>query len=289
MKVQVNEISIPTPNGYSLSAYRFSPKNDIGQTLVISSATGVLQKYYAKFATFFTDHGFTVYTFDYQGIGRSSGDASQLKKLSVDLKSWGQNDQASVVAYAKKEKPEAVITLVTHSVGGQLLGFNPNHHLLNKVVMVASQGGYWKDFKGIHLPKMWLLWHVIIPSLTPLFGFFPSKKLGLFENLPKNMVYQWAEWGKKKEYMMHFYDKGDHYFDAVKVPILSWSFAQDSFAPKKTVDWMTDQYRNALLERIHYISENRTEQVKHFGFFKPLFKEPLWKKTLQWILNDNLQ
>ncbi|VAW09974.1 hypothetical protein MNBD_BACTEROID03-1853 [hydrothermal vent metagenome] len=289
MKVQIKELAIPTPNGYSLSASVFFSKNDIGQTLVISSATGVLQRYYSKFASFFAAQGFTVYTFDYQGIGKSGASTARLKKHSEDLKSWGKIDQATVVAFAKKEKPGTLLTLVAHSIGGQLIGFNPNHYLLDKVVMVASQGGYWKNFKGVHLLKMWLLWYVIIPGLTPLYGFFPSKKLGLFENLPKNMVYEWAKWGKEKEYMMHFYDKEDYYFDTVKVAMLSWSFPHDSFAPKKTVDWMTDQYRGAQVKRVHYIPEKGTKQVRHFGFFKLAFKEPLWQQTLQWVLNDNLR
>ncbi len=282
-------MTVQTPKGYSLSATVFFSKNDIGQTLIISSATGVLQKYYSKFASFFANHGFTVYTFDYRGIGKSVGNEAHLKKLSVDLKSWGQNDQAAVVAFAKSKEPNSLLTLVTHSVGGQLIGFNPNHHLLDKVVMVASQSGYWKDFKGIHLPKMWLLWYAIIPALTPMFGYFPSKKLGLFENLPKNMVYEWAKWGKKKEYMMYFHNKEDYFFDAVEIPILSWSFPFDSFAPKKTVDWMTAQYKNARIKRVHHISSNQTGHVKHFGFFKPTFKESLWKQTQQWILTNYIQ
>ena len=97
-----------------------------------------------------------------------------------------------VVAFAKNANPDATITMITHSIGGQLLGFNASHKLTDKVILVASQTGYWKEFKGIHSLKMLFFWHVAIPVLTPIFGCFPSIKMKLFENLPKQMVYEWV-------------------------------------------------------------------------------------------------
>lgn len=197
MKIQIKEITLPTPNGNDIGVVKFSSKKELKETVVISSATGVLQRYYAKFAEYLAIKGCTVYTFDYSGIGKSIDNRKLLKKQS-NLKSWGSNDQATVVAFAKCENRESQLTLITHSVGGQLLGFNPHFNKIDKIIMVASQGGYWKDFKGIHLIKMWLFWYILIPGLTPIFGYFPSKKIGLFENLPKNMAYEWASWGRKK-------------------------------------------------------------------------------------------
>ena len=31
---------------------------------------------------------------------------------------------------------------------------------------------------------MYRQWHLILPLLTPLFGYFPAKRLGLMEDLP---------------------------------------------------------------------------------------------------------
>lgn len=286
MEAQVKELSIQTVDGYSIAVSKFFIKPYSNHALVISSATGVLQKYYSHFASFCASKGVVVYTFDYSGIGKSVSSTRDLKKHSGNLKNWGQQDQASVVALARQEYPEASITLMTHSVGGQILGFNPNHHLLDKVIMVACQSGYWKYFKGFHGLKMWLFWYGLIPFITPLFGYFPAKKLGLFENLPKNMVYEWASWGKKAAYMMHFQNK-DYLFDEIELPILSWSFPNDSFAPRKTVDWLAKQYKNAHVTRLHYPAEKQ-KQPGHFGFFKPSFKELLWEQNLNFILTNSL-
>ena len=282
-------MEIRTANGHSLSVVKFFSKIELNHAIVISSATGVLQKYYSKFANYFALKGFTVYTFDYSGIGNSIHNLKALKEYQGNLRSWGSNDQSAVVALAKKENKKASITLITHSIGGQLLGFNSNYHLIDSSILIASQSGYWKYFNGIHLPKMWLLWHVIIPILTPIFGYFPSKKMGLFENLPKNVVYEWASWGKQEKYMMHFQNKKEYYFDLLKIPILSLSFSGDHFAPRKTVDWLSSQYKNGKIERVHHHITEKEREVKHFGFFKSAFKDPFWGNTLQWILTKRYQ
>lgn len=286
MTATLKELLIETENGQTLVVNKFVASKTSKHTIVISSATGVLQQYYSKFAHFCATHGVTVYTFDYSGIGKSVSSTKALKKYTHNMKSWGQNDQAAIVAFAKKENPDTSLSLVTHSLGGQLLGFNPNYHLIDKVIMVASQSGYWKDYKGTSRFSLWSFWHVLIPVLTPIFGYFPAKKLGLFENLPKFVVYQWASWGKKKNYFMHFKNE-EYLFDKFEAPILSWSFSKDPYANKQTVDWLAQQYENAQITRIHY-PEKDQNQPGHFGFFKTSFKELLWKQNLNWIITDSL-
>lgn len=282
--MEVRDIHISTEKGHSLAATYFYGLKTNNKTLVISSATGVLQGYYKKFATYFAMLGYAVYTFDYYGIGRSGSELRILKRNSIDLKSWGSNDQAAVVAYAKEQQPENELILLTHSVGGQILGFNSRYLHIDKVVMVASQSGYWKFFKGLHYPKMWLFWNVMIPTLTPIFGYFPARKVGLFENLPKQMVYQWAKWGRKPNYMMHYHNVDDYYFDKIEGPMLSISFPKDHFAPKNAVDWLTRQFTRTNVKRYHHPDEG--PQPFHFGYFRERFKDPLWTMTHDWINNS---
>lgn len=283
--MQVQEFELRTAMGHSLGITKFFSVHFTKETMVISSATGVLQKYYAKFAEFFASKGFCVYTFDYSGIGKSGGNERELKKNPISLTVWGKNDQAAVVALAKRLHPEAQLTLVTHSIGGQLVGFNPNYQMLDKVILIASQSGYWNEFKGLHKIKMWLFWYVMIPWLTPLYGFFPAKKLGLFENLPKNMVYEWAKWGKQPEYLMKFHDEKNYFFSKFDVPMLSLSFSKDTFAPKSTVDWLADLFAKTAVHRAHHQAKTGERHVKHFGFFKAWAQDPYWEQCLQYIRN----
>lgn len=284
METPGKAVRVPTRKEYSLGARRFTPAKESGKILVISSATGVLQSFYGRFAAYMAELGFTVFTFDYRGIGESGSDPSQLRETGLDLRSWGSNDQAAMIRYAKSEMPNNELIVLTHSIGGQLFGFNPEFENVDKLVMVASQSGYWKYFKGIHLPKMWLFWNVLIPLATPLYGYFPAKKLGLFENLPREMVYQWARWGKKPAYMMHYHEDETYFFRDFTGPLLSLSFPEDIFAPKAAVDWLTNQYASASVTRVHYKPKG-LGQPRHFGFFRQRFQEELWNFTHRWICN----
>lgn len=98
-------LDINTPLGYDLNLTLFKPHISNNKSIVIFSATGVLQYYYFKFASYFSELRYTVYTFDYSGIGKSNLNLSQLKQNTYDLKAWGENDQTSVVNYAKAQNP----------------------------------------------------------------------------------------------------------------------------------------------------------------------------------------
>jgi len=271
---------IPTRAGHALTGTLFIPENPIGQSLLISSATGMLRRFYHAFSKHFASKGYTVLTFDYWGIGDSGGTPRALKGNRFDLAHWGSNDQAGAVRFLKSVTPEDSLSLVTHSIGGQICGFNPEHQEIDRILMVASQTGYWGLFEDWHKYKMWFFWHVMIPWTTPLFGYFPAGHLGLFENLPRGMAYQWRRWGKRPEYMMAFRNP-DYLFDHLKMPILSLSFPGDDLAPPRTVDWLAHQYPNAEVRRVHYTQEGKNPG--HFGYFRPRFEKTLWSYTHQWI------
>ncbi len=285
--INEEEILVKTAKQYSLVATKFVSSKQKNKTIVISSATGVLQKYYHKLANHFANLGYVVYTFDYSGIGKSGSEIKLLKKNTSKLQEWGSIDQASIIQFAKDEYPNNKITLITHSLGGQVLGFNPNYHLLENVITVASQSGYWKYYEGVNIPKVFFLWYFLIPIFTPIFGYFPAKKLGLFENLPKNMAYEWAKWGKRKNYLMNYHNHNNTYFSKIKAPILVLSFPRDRYASKKTVDWLANQFKNASVDRRHLVPEELgVEEIGHFGFFREKFSDSLWKMIEEWMIEN---
>lgn len=279
---------INTTLGYDIELSVFKPKTSINKSIIISSATGVLQHFYYKFASHFSELGYTVYTFDYSGIGKSNLSIADLKRNTVDLKTWGENDQSSVIDYAKSENPKHNIIVITHSIGGQILAFNTHMPKIDAIITVASQSGYWKLWKGFERFKMFTFWYVLIPTLTPMFGYFPAKTFGLFENLPKQMAYQWRNWGKHKDYMLNEFNFEDLQFKNFNKNILVLSFTKDEFASKASVDWLAEQFIHAKLERRHIIPNDLgIANIGHFGFFRSQFKDSLWKMTDEWIKNHS--
>jgi len=274
-------MSLQTASKHHIGVTLFLPEISNNKSLVISSATGVLQKYYSRFASHFASLGFSVYSFDYNGIGASN--SKNIKQNTANLTDWAF-DQASVVKYAKNKNPEHKLILITHSIGGQLIGLSPEIKQVDAIINIAAQTRYWKYFKGISKLRMFVFWYALIPITTPLFGYFPAKKLGLFENIPKKVAYQWRQWGTHPDYMFGHYNSSNLYFSSVNCRVWTLSFPRDIFASKASVDWLASKFTNAQMDRLHLIPETlNINDVQHFGFFKKEYKDTLWKMTENWI------
>ena len=67
----IGPVGFPALDEYRLNGMLFKPEEPNGRAVLVNSATGVRQEYYAKYATYLLERGFTVLTYDYRGIGRS--------------------------------------------------------------------------------------------------------------------------------------------------------------------------------------------------------------------------
>jgi predicted alpha/beta hydrolase len=268
------QLEIKTNYGNSITASIYeADKNTI---LIIASATGVKQSFYKKFADFVSTNGVTVITFDYSGIGLSL--KKPIQQVVSNATDWGKNDLESIIKYAKENYPNAKITLLGHSIGGQLIGLAKSSSQVQKLILVAAQSGYWKLWKGNSKLMMWLNWHVLFPTLINIFGYMPSKKISKMENLPKRVAKQWNNWCKKPNYLFDEVSTNDLFFNSISTKILAISIENDFYAPKKAVDWFTAKYKNAEINKLHLKpSDYNTNIIGHFGVFSSKFMSNLWK------------
>lgn len=273
----MKSISISTNKGYAISATVFEGEGDL--VLIISSATGVKQGFYSSFSGYLQNFGVTVITFDYQGIGHSLN--SPIEKLSTRLSDWGMYDLDAVIQFAKSNYSLAKITLLGHSIGGQLVGFSRSSFQLDRIILVASQSGYWKHWEGMDKLKMWIYWHVIFPSLSSFFNYFPSKSLSKMENLPKQVALQWSSWGRSAHYFYSEFPEEGLFFKSIESKITSISIEGDDLAPKLGVEWLTSQFSNAKIKRIHFEPKDfGVKEIGHFGMFRNEFQDNFWKIIL---------
>lgn len=268
------QLEIKTDYGNFITASIYeADKNAI---LIIASATGVKQSFYKKFADFVSANGVTVITFDYSGIGLSL--KKPIKQVTSNASDWGKNDLEAIIKYTKENYPSAKITVLGHSIGGQLIGLAKSSSQVQKLILVAAQSGYWKLWKGNGKLKMWLNWHVLFPTLINIFGYMPSKKISSMENLPKNVAKQWNDWGKKPNYLFDDVSVNDLFFRKISIRILAISIENDFYAPKKAVDWFTSKYENAEISKLHLKpNDYNTNVIGHFGIFSSKFMPNLWK------------
>ena len=266
-------------NGAPLSATLFEVAGS-NTVLIISSATGVKQAYYQKFAQYAADRGITVITFDYQSIGGSRN--KPVKDYQIEAADWSRNDLEGVIQYVMSHYPDARKVILGHSIGGQLIGLAKSAPLMDQLVLVAAQSGYWKYWKGFGKVKMWFNWYVLFPAVLWAFGYLKAKQFSSMENLPYHVANQWRNWGKHVNYLMSDPSITEKFYHHIQADLTAFSIDDDDLAPRGAVQWMTSQYRNASSKSIHLKPEDfQTNKIGHFGVFKEKFQETIWPLLLK--------
>lgn len=272
--------SVATADGHLLAASRFAPRGVCKANVLIAGAMGVRQDYYAPFAEDLAAQGFAVTTFDYRGMGFSRH--GSLRGFHTDIITWAEQDLDAMIGAARVHA--APLHLVSHSLGGQILGLVPRRHEVDAMFTVASGTGYYKHNKAMPL-KVRFLWHVAMPLFTRIFGYFPGKKLRMVGDLPRGVALQWSRWCKHPEYIVD--EQGQSMREGhatVDIPICGLSFSDDEYIPKVAIDQLHSFYCGAQVERLHVEpGELGIQRIGHFGFFRSELRDSLWPLASAWL------
>jgi len=283
----MESITFHASDGFPLSATRFAPSGKPRAVVVLSAAMGVKQNFYFPFARFLAEQGFAVLTFDYRGSGASVPEKHKrsLRGLKANLITWAEQDYNAALLAAKAWQRDVPLLVVGHSLGCQLPGLLPDNHLIDGILTVACGSGYWRDNTPQLKRYVWFMWYFAVPVFTRLFGYFPGKRLRMVGDLPKGVIYQWAQWCKTPHYVVDRTGKPIRKgYDGIRVPMLALSFTDDEMMSRRSIDSLHDIYRNAQVER-RYIApkEVQAKRIGHFGFYREEFKETLWRHALEWM------
>lgn len=268
-------------DGHELAVTRFPAEGKAWATLLLAGAMGVRQDFYEPLARFLAESGIHVLTFDYRGMG-ASRDGS-LRGFRADVTTWAQSDLDAMLREARAMGPGLPAFALGHSLGGQLFGSVPEGARLDAFVTVTAGTGWYR-----HNDRMaWqvrFFWFVAIPLLTPLFGYFPGKRLRMVGDLPAGVARQWRRWALHPEYLLGEGEAMRGRFDAVRAPVLGFSFEDDAIITKPAVDQLHGFYRNARVERRHLApADAGRRRIGHFGYFQPESRDNLWRDTLAWL------
>jgi predicted alpha/beta hydrolase len=271
--MDVRSIELPAADGFALRGTLYDAQSD--SALIMASATGVKRRYYDAFARFVAERGTSVVTFDYRGIGDSR--PASLRGFAGTMRDWGRLDLTGAIDWISQELHPKSLVLAGHSAGGQIVGMAPNADRIDRLVFVCAQSGYWRHWPGFGRWRLGFLWYTM-PLISRLAGYFPSRLVGLgSEDLPRGVASQWAHWGRHPEYL--FSDTDPRPYAKLTAPILAWSFADDTYAPRPAVDALLEHYSGATITRRHLEGPG----VGHFGFFRQAKGEVLWNETIGWL------
>jgi predicted alpha/beta hydrolase len=282
-------ITIIADDGYRLAAHRFTAEGGARGVVLLPAAMGVRQDFYFPFAAFLAERGFCALTFDYRGMGASRPSGASLRGFVADLGDWA-GDYGAVLRYARNWQPALPVLVVGHSLGGQLPGLVRDNTLIDAIVTVAAGNGYWRINSSPLRHYVWLIWYLVAPLATALFGYFPGRRLKIVGDLPKGVMRQWSRWCRSPHNAVDDLGRPMHAgFGRLRVPLLALSFTDDEMMSRRSIDSLHDFYRNTEQERRYIAPQDvGARRIGHFGFFRGEFRTSLWTQVLEWLERNAL-
>jgi predicted alpha/beta hydrolase len=278
-------ISIPCRDGVVLGGHLWLADTARPEgSVIINPATGVLARYYHRYAQFLTRHGFDVLTFDYRGIGQSR--PPQLRGSGYRWRDWGEQDFDAALRLMANHRRNGPLMVVGHSVGGFLPGLAENAPKIDRMLTVGAQYAWWGDYMPRRRAALFLKWHVVMPAMTAFCGYFPGRRLGWLEDLPKGVANEWSFRGPRFECSHPREERQGVLWRmaAVKAPILAVIVSDDELgtlpAIHRTLNYYTGAQRLSVLLRPNDFGR---DAVGHFGLFHDRYTESFWTDTLSWL------
>lgn len=292
-------LTIPAADGYLLHGRLWRHEGPVPASrpvVVINPATAVHSRYYARFAAYLHGHGFDVVTYDYRGIGESR--PATLKGFEASWIDWGSQDFEGVLRFVAQTFPGQPVQVVAHSVGGFLIGLAESNHLIERVVTMGAQFAYWRDYAPQRRWSLLWRWHVVMPVLAAIFGYFPGRRLGWLEDTPRGVVDDWTARHPRFE---DAYRRGRRRktaderrqlverFTRMRGATLALSMTDDEYGTVPAIHRLLGYFANSPATHLRVAPAMiGLAEIGHFAFFHQRFENSLWPIALTWLRHGRL-
>lgn len=280
--MKAKAIKIKTQEGYPIVTHVFEPSVSNAKILLINTATGVKQQVYFAFAHFMQEHGYTVLTYDYRGIGDSK--PKEMKGFHSNLKLWGTQDYAALTQYLTQNYQHYQKFCLGHSVGALILGMNPDSQIFKKFVFVATQKSYLGHLRLKTKIEGYLGFGLVLPITTKIFGYFPAQHFGLGESLPKGNAQDW------RTLLLHpkstnkvLENTKDFSKNLTQETLMLWANDDPWLTKTGVYKLFEETYPNLKPEFRRLKAEDSPEkEIGHINFFRK-YNRPLWHQVLDFF------
>lgn len=275
--------TIRTNDGTKIWISCYTPETSNEKVIIIAPGVGLAQDHYDVFASFLCNEGFSVITFDYRGVGRSA--PQKLRGYRASLHQWAVQDINAVLLYAKNHCPKYELIYIGHAIGGEIIGLAPASQYIHRVVLIGS---------SLSCARLWPWQYKIkISGLkmmaklsASILGYFPGKQLNSLGNLPRGVVFEWANWCDNASGL--FDNFPDNNYRKLSVPMLAFTFADDWRCPPRAVKELLNRFENSTITWYHMKpKELGMKKVGHRDFFDASMAPALWKSVITWINKDD--
>ncbi len=285
-EIEIEDIEILCKDKFAIAARLFKPKT-LKAAVLIAPATGIKKEFYQSFATFLSENGYAVLTFDNRGIGGSVGPS--INEDSYSLFNWGKLDMTASLNHLMRVFPDIKYHLVGHSAGGQLVGLMENAEDLTSIFNFACSSGSLRNMPYPFKLQAHFFMNIFIPLSNSLFGHTKSQWVGMGEPLPKIVASDWRRWCNGQGYVaMDFGSRIlDHAYDELELPSLWLHASDDSIANVENVKEMIGVYKNISADIITLSPQELSyKDIGHMKFFRSK-RKGLWKYAVDWFKTQN--
>lgn len=264
--------------GHPLTSYWHAPAQAPIAVAIIAPAIGIPQSYYRTFASWLAEQGLLAVTFDYAGSGESLH--GRLRDLPHGVTDWARHCCGAVLAEVHSQTAGIPLYWIGHSLGGQIVPFIDGNEKISRLITVACGNGYWKlnDRRGHG--RALLMWRVLVPVLTPLFGYFPGKRLGIIGDLPPRVTREWRNWCLNPRYAAGISADNQAAYSRFRQPVTGLGFTDDEMISAVNVRNLHASFDQAPVQ-LSFINpaDHGQEKIGHLGFFRRQYRS-LWSACI---------
>jgi predicted alpha/beta hydrolase len=285
-------VRFPAKDGVQLTGRWFRPPPDgpaLGSVIVVAGGGGIPAKFYRRLAGYLAEHGAVVLTFDYRGIGLSRD--GSLRGFRAGIEDWGGSDLEAALSLARSAYPELRLGALAHSISALLIGAAESASELEHLILFGPHTGYYGDYRLLGRWPLFAVWHVLMPAVTKMVGYFPARALGLGQDLPAQIALDWG--GRRHAEIMATPKARERFatilarYGNVRARTLAISISDDSFAPPRAAKRLLGLYPN--MDATHEVvtpASQGCRRLGHFGFLRPPAAPHLWARALAWLLQS---
>ena len=152
--------------------------------------------------------------------------------------------------------------------------------LTGRMVLISPHTGYFGDYARTGKLGMFLRWHVMMPAVTRLMGYFPGRSFGLPEDLPYGIAMGWA---KRRFARDTIEDAKDGLFSHIASTALIIRPEDDPFATMDAALRVQNHFPNTRFYDYLLRVPAGDHAIGHFGFFHPRNRQTAWTVALEWL------
>jgi predicted alpha/beta hydrolase len=275
-------VAIDAGDGARVVAIRFEAASAPWACVVVAPAMAVTQGFYQGFAEWLATQGVEAWTFDYRGTGASW--PRPMRGAPGTLGQWCRGDYDAVLRHVAACAPALPLFALGHSFGGQCAPLLPSRHLLSGLVDIAVGSGAMRhNTPAIRRKAPWL-WHLLVPLLCPLFGYFPGARLGIIGDVPTGAMRQWRRWCLSPDYLLGAEPGARAAYASAAYPVLALSFADDELLLAAGSEMVHGAYAPGRVD-YHLLrpEDAGLPRIGHFGFFRAGAEQRLWPRVRDWL------